>query len=171
MIDLKSVADATVARARELFPGVLQPEFKLEFKLEDLPGGRMGTCSRVRRNFYVVRLNPFLMVRGGAEECKELVVHEVCHALDHQIVNGWGHRDGWKMLMKLMGYQEAKPCHTVATVGLRSKRAKFMGVCRQCGFEHALTMTQHDRMLRKLQTPNAKCAKCGCNSFRPLTGE
>lgn len=172
MIDLRQVADATVARARELFPDAIKPTFKLEFKLEDLPGGRMGTCSRLRvSGAYVVRLNPFLMVRGGADECRELVVHEVCHALDSELVGGWGHATGWKLLMKLMGYAEARSCHSVATAGLRTKKAKFMGICKQCGFEHVLTMTQHDRMLRKLQTPNARCAKCGCNSFRPLTGD
>lgn len=171
MIDLREVADATVARARELFPDAIPKTLKIDYKLEDLPGGRMGTCSRVRaKQIYVVKLNPFLMLRGGPDECRELVVHEVCHALDDLIVGGWGHANGWRMLMKLMGYVEAEPCHTVSTVGLRSKKAKFMGICNACKFEHALTMTQHDRMLRGLKTPNAKCARCGGNSFRPLSG-
>lgn len=172
MIDLQEVASGTVARARELFPHAIDPSLKLTYELKDLSGGRMGTCARVKRGReYRVTLNPFLMLRGGAEECRELVVHEVCHALDDCVVGGWGHAGGWKMLMKLMGYSQAKPCHTVAVVGLRGKGAKFMGTCNSCGFHHRLTMTQHDRMLRGLKTPNAKCAKCGCQSFKPLTEE
>lgn len=170
MIDLRKVADDTIIRARELFPGVISDELVITYELKQLGGGRMGTCGRKKRGLeYQVTLDPFLMLRGGNDECRELVVHEVCHALDDCVVGGWGHANGWKMLMKLMGYAEAKPCHQVKTVGLRGKRAKFIGVCDECGFNHALTMTQHDRMLRGLATPKAKCAQCGGNSFSPLT--
>ena len=164
MLDMSAVADATVDTARRAFGTALPSSFRVRYELALNLGGTLGTASLDpdRGPFekaYVVRLNPNIMLRASADESRETLVHEIAHCLDHALVDTLGHGPSWKLLMKMMGYVDARPCHTVDTAGFGVKRDLTPAYCTRCGKSCGVTVRQKAK-LRMGRQLNRKC-NCG----------
>lgn len=173
-INLGAIAAEAVAKLRDAFGDALPADLRVRYELGLDMGSRMGTCQRdfkSGRHTYLVRLNPHLLLRGGQNEARETLVHEVAHAADDALV-GWRrdvHGPGWQMLMKMLGYQRPRPCHGVEVSDFRGRGAKAAARCAACQRLCAVSLTAKDRLVRGLPIKR-RCRRCGGALVPDLVG-
>ncbi len=62
----------------------------------------------------LIRLSAPLWPKASEAERRETVIHEACHVIaDFKFGRNQGHGDGWRHMMMLCGYPDAKRCHAV----------------------------------------------------------
>lgn len=114
------------------------------------------TNYRVRSITYSIPL----WARADTDRRRETVVHEAAHAIveaQYGLKRGTSHGRPWRTQMRVMGYPNARPYHTVDRTGLRRERADTVEV--SCCGEQLGRLT-FKRLARILLNPRAKCRRC-----------
>jgi predicted SprT family Zn-dependent metalloprotease len=97
------------------------------------------------------------------ERCNEIeqdqtIAHEVCHMFEYKLYGKGGHKDNWKEMMVVLGY-EPNRCHKIDTTGLKRRQRRYLATCA-CQ-EHQVSGRVRTNILKKGNVYS--CTKCGTN--------
>ena len=146
---VNKIVESVLARASNLY-GQHFPMPVINYDVR----GRLGGLAYYRSN--LIRINPYVLERNTEEFLAQIVPHEVCHLLAHQIYpykQIKPHGPEWKSVMRRLGYPPTR-CHSFEVEQIRKTR-KFRYVCN-C-MKHTVGHAVH----KKMQAGQKRiCLKC-----------
>ena len=92
---------------------------------------RWGCCKR-RRHVYYFTFNNNYIENASIEECKELAIHEVSHAINYIKYLGKGHDKSFYKVCKMLGSIKPVRCSDAPTSEMKHV-VKYVYKCSKCG--------------------------------------
>ena len=84
---------------------------------------RVGTCDNCKK---IIRLSESFASKNDESKVKDIILHEIAHALDFSIGGKSKHDDSWKAIARQIGCSGSRVCcHGVFM-------PKFVGFCPSC---------------------------------------
>lgn len=134
----------------------------------DTPGYTVQFSNRLTRALgnvnhrtKIIKFSRPLFDRASATQRREVVIHEVAHAVvahHHGRRPGVSHGKEWKDQMKRMGIKSPSRTHTVDRTGLRRQRKDTINV-KCCGQTYRITAKRAQRFFEGIKAFRAQC-KC-----------
>jgi len=135
---------------------------KIRFEIEWSPRMRstFALCRyypNAGKPYYVIRLSSVVFTRDTTA-FRNTIAHEVAHAVDSELYDGWGHDETWQKVMAALGQEPV--------VGVSEDEARELGISMytepqrrheyecECGY-HYFTGKQRSAIMTKM-----KCVKC-----------
>jgi SprT protein len=152
---LKELAARARSRTLALLGQIPKASIEVRF---DLRGKTAGQVRIRARGQFLIRYNPDLLKRGGADFLDRTVPHEVAHVLAYHRhgPNIRPHGPEWQRIMRQLGAEPTR-CHDFDVSGLSARRLQYFDY--HCGcMEHQLSSIRHNKVGKGQRY---LCRRCG----------